>query len=356
MRYKLDYYENFEKSIVFWLAKFMKYKLSSLSNINIKNPEILNNINIKLNSKNLDLKILKNLSKEARNAGLIGINTYMNPLIKITNFLNSYNFDSLSQIDEEIITGILAFATSNLSDATKKNYRIAVINFFNFLDKQNSFEGSSYFFGIELKNFSNIRGNKGVKLPEFLSEDEALRFIQGIDQFQFKSNGDRNKCLIKIIIFTGIRVSEALNINKKDITEENGLFVIRIRGKGNKYRIVMIKKDLIKNYLTNMKTNFLSDGYLFVNSKGNKISQPYVAHIVETILLSCGIRKEKNGPHMLRHTFATLLYKKHKDLILVQEALGHASLDTSRIYTHFDSDRLKLAAKVAENLAKDAKN
>ena len=144
--------------------------------------------------------------------------------------------------------------------------------------------------------------------------------------------------------------------SKKDITEENGLFVIRIRGKGNKYRIVMIKKDLIKNYLTNMKTNFLSDGYLFVNSKGNKISQPYVAHIVETILLSCGIRKEKNGPHMLRHTFATLLYKKHKDLILVQEALGHASLDTSRIYTHFDSDRLKLAAKVAENLAKDAKN
>lgn len=356
MRYKLDYYENFEKSIVFWLAKFMKYKLSSLSNINIKNPEILNNINIKLNSKNLDLKILKNLSKEARNAGLIGINTYMNPLIKITNFLNSYNFDSLSQIDEEIITEILAIATSNLSDATKKNYRIAVINFFNFLDKQNSFEGSSYFFGIELKNFSNIRGNKGVKLPEFLSEDEALRFIQGIDQFQFKSNGDRNKCLIKIILFTGIRVSEALNINKKDITEENGLFVIRIRGKGNKYRIVMIKKDLIKNYLTNMKTNFLSDGYLFVNSKGNKISQPYVAHIVETILLSCGIRKEKNGPHMLRHTFATLLYKKHKDLILVQEALGHASLDTSRIYTHFDSDRLKLAAKVAENLAKDAKN
>ncbi len=54
---------------------------------------------------------------------------------------------------------------------------------------------------------------------------------------------------------------------------------------------------------------------------------------------------------MLRHTFATLLYKKQKDLVLVQEALGHASLNTSRIYTHFDNDKLKLAAQVAKELS-----
>jgi len=54
---------------------------------------------------------------------------------------------------------------------------------------------------------------------------------------------------------------------------------------------------------------------------------------------------------MLRHTFATMLYKKQKDLVLVQEALGHASLNTSRIYTHFDSEKLKLAAQVAEELS-----
>lgn len=356
MRYKLDYYDDFEKTLIFWLAKFMKFKLSSLSNISLKNPEILNKTNLELNSKNLNLQTLEILSKNVRNAGLIGINTYMNPLIKITKFLISYNFESFSEVDEEVISEILASATANLSDATKKNYRIATINFFKFVDKQNKFNESSHFFGIELKNWGGIKGTKGVKLPEFLTEDETIRFINGIDQFIFKTNNDRNKCLIKIILFTGIRVSEALNIQKKDITEENELFVIRIRGKGNKYRIVMIKKDLIQKYLQNMKTNFLADGYLFLNNKGTRLSQPYVAFLVEQILLSCGIRKEKNGPHMLRHTFATLLYKKHKDLILVQEALGHASLDTSRIYTHFDNDRLKLAAKVAENLAKDAKN
>lgn len=57
---------------------------------------------------------------------------------------------------------------------------------------------------------------------------------------------------------------------------------------------------------------------------------------------------------MLRHTFATMLYKKQKDLVLVQEALGHSSLDTSRIYTHFDSSKLRIAAQVAEDLDKNA--
>lgn len=63
--------------------------------------------------------------------------------------------------------------------------------------------------------------------------------------------------------------------------------------------------------------------------------------MVENILITAGIRKEKNGAHMLRHSFATLLYQKHHDLILVQEALGHADINTSRIYTHFDKEKLK---------------
>lgn len=125
-----------------------------------------------------------------------------------------------------------------------------------------------------------------------------------------------------------------------------------IRAKGNKYRVVMIKKELIYDLLKNVSINYMSkDALLFVNKKGTPLTQSYVSRIVEQLLFRAGIRKQKNGAHMLRHTFATLLYKKQKDLVLVQEALGHASLNTSRIYTHFDNDKLKLAAQVAKELS-----
>ena len=114
----------------------------------------------------------------------------------------------------------------------------------------------------------------------------------------------------------------------------------------------MIKKELIYDLLKNVSINYMSkDTLLFVNKKGTPLTQSYVSRIVEQLLFRAGIRKQKNGAHMLRHTFATLLYKKQKDLVLVQEALGHANLNTSRIYTHFDNDKLKLAAQVAKELS-----
>ncbi|PCM56637.1 hypothetical protein CP502_07700, partial [Campylobacter sp. BCW_8712] len=111
------------------------------------------------------------------------------------------------------------------------------------------------------------------------------------------------------------------NIKMGDISEENDLYIIRIRAKGNKYRVVMIKKELIYDLLKNVSINYMSkDALLFVNKKGTPLTQSYVSRIVEQLLFRAGIRKQKNGAHMLRHTFATLLYKKQKDLILVQEA------------------------------------
>ena len=63
-------------------------------------------------------------------------------------------------------------------------------------------------------------------------------------------------------------------------------------------------------------------------------------------IITANINKSKKGPHFLRHTFASLLYMKSKDLVLVQEALGHADINTSRIYTHFDKDKLKVAMDI----------
>ena len=352
MKFPLDYKDSFESSFIFWLTRYVKFKLSSLSNKELRDPKALASVNFALSCEIKNIEQLDGLVKSARNAGLTGINTYFNPLKKIYETMKFYELSSLKQIDEELLSEILASTTGGLSDASKKNYRISVINFFAFLDKQNEEDGKAHVFDINLKNWGGVSGNKGQKLPEFMGEEEVKKFLEAIEESDFKQNSNRNKLIIKVIIFTGIRVSEALNLKRKDITEDGDLFIIRIRGKGNKYRIVMIKRHLIEAHLNEIAINYIyKEGYLFINKKGTRLTQAYVSRIVEQILFKAGIRKEKNGAHMLRHTFATMLYKKQKDLVLVQEALGHASLNTSRIYTHFDSDKLKLAAKVAEDLA-----
>ncbi|MCR8677353.1 tyrosine-type recombinase/integrase [Campylobacter sp. S4:11] len=351
MKYPLDCEENFEKSFLFWLCRYVKFKLNSLSNKELKDPQTLAVVNLALSKGVKNIQELDAYVKKARNAGLSGVNTYFNPLKKLYEYLLFYKLYSLKQIDEELLVEILASISASLSDASKKNYRIAVINFFAFLDKQNEEDQKAHIFDINLKNWAGISGSKGVKLPEYMSEDEVSKFLDAIDNTDFKNNTIRNRLIIKIIIFTGIRVSEAINIKLKDISEENDLYIIRIRAKGNKYRVVMIKKELIEHLLKDVRVNYLScDGLLFVNRNGKALTQAYVSRIVEQILFKAGIRKQKNGAHMLRHTFATLLYKEQKDLVLVQEALGHASLNTSRIYTHFDNEKLKLAAEVAKKL------
>ena len=354
MKFPLDCKDSFESSFIFWLTRYVKFKLSSLSNKELRDPKALASVNFALSREIKNIEQLDGLVKSARNAGLTGINTYFNPLKKIYETMKFYGLSSLKQIDEELLSEILASTTGGLSDASKKNYRISVINFFAFLDKQNEEDSKAHVFDINLKNWGGVSGNKGQKLPEFMGEEEVKKFLEAIEESDFKQNSNRNKLIIKTIIFTGIRVSEALNLKRKDITEDGDLFIIRIRGKGNKYRIVMIKRHLIEDHLNAIAINYINkEGYLFINKKGTRLTQAYVSRIVEQILFKAGIRKEKNGAHMLRHTFATMLYKKQKDLVLVQEALGHASLNTSRIYTHFDSDKLKLAAKVAEDLANE---
>ncbi|EKQ7380741.1 tyrosine-type recombinase/integrase, partial [Campylobacter coli] len=257
MKYPLDCEENFEKSFLFWLAKYVKFKLNSLSNKELKNPKALAEVNFALTRGVKNIEELDALAKKARNAGLNGVNTYFNPLKKVFEYLNFYKLHSLKQIDEELIVEVLASITGALSDASKKNYRIAVINFFDFLDKQNEEDEKAHIFNIVLKNWGGITGSKGAKLPEFMNEDELKKFLEAIENSDFKNNTIRNKLIIKIIIFTGIRVSEAINIKLKDISEENELYIIRIRAKGNKYRVVMIKKELIEHLLKDVRVNYL---------------------------------------------------------------------------------------------------
>lgn len=351
MRYNLDFTDHFDKTLLFWLERFVRNKLTTLSNSNVMDNENLARIIQSLVKGTKDLDELKVLVKEARNIGLSGINTYFNPLTKLYSFLNNLGLASMKEIDEELLSDFLASATSRLSDASKKNHRIALLAFFSYIDKQNqNDDGTSYLFKIELKNWGGLKGQSGSKLPAYMNKDEIQRFLNSIDTYEFSADtAYRNRLILKMIIYTGIRVSEMLNLRLKDMYKEDDVYILQVRGKGNKPRVAMIKAKIIENDLQNWLNQRISDEDLVVcNKKGSRLTQAYVSRIVEQILISAGIRKEKNGAHMLRHSFATLLYQKHHDLILVQEALGHADINTSRIYTHFDKDRLRATTNLMD--------
>jgi integrase/recombinase XerD len=343
MRYELDFKNDFNNTILFWIERFIRNKLTTLSNRQVLDKQKLAFIIQQLVKGTKSIDELNIIVKDARNIGLAGINTYFNPLLKLYNFTVDLGLASMKEIDEELLSDFLASQTSSLSDASKKNHRIALLSFFSYIDKQNeNSDGTSYLFKIELKNWGGLSGKSGTKLPSFMNKSEIDRFLNAIDTFEFTDNiGYRNRLILKIIIYTGIRVSEILNLKIKEIYKEDNVYILQIRGKGNKPRVVMIKSSIIENELKNwLDMRVCNNDLLVCNQKGNRLTQAYVSRIVENILISAGIRKEKNGAHMLRHSFATLLYQKHHDLILVQEALGHADINTSRIYTHFDKERL----------------
>ncbi|ADU79890.1 tyrosine recombinase XerH [Helicobacter pylori] len=353
MKHPLEELKDPTENLLLWIGRFLRYKCTSLSNSQVKDQnkvfECLNELNHACSSSQLE-----KVCKKARNVGLLGINTYALPLLKFYEYTKKISLKSLKSIDEVLLAEFLSVYTGGLSLATKKNYRIALLGLFSYIDKQNQDENEkSYIYNITLKNISGANQSAGNKLPTHLNNEELEKFLEGIDKIEMSAKVcARNRLLIKIIVFTGMRSNEALQLKIKDFTLENGCYTILIKGKGDKYRAVMLKafhiESLLKEWLIERELYPVKNDLLFCNQKGSALTQAYLYRQVERIINFAGLRREKNGAHMLRHSFATLLYQKRHDLILVQEALGHASLNTSRIYTHFDKERLKEAASIWE--------
>ncbi|MCQ2872393.1 tyrosine-type recombinase/integrase [Helicobacter pylori] len=361
MKHPLEELKDPIENLLLWIGRFLRYKCTSLSNSQVKDQNKVFECLNEFNQAFISSSQLEKVCKKARNAGLLGINTYALPLLKFHEYFSKARliterlaFNSLKSIDEVMLAEFLSIYTGGLSLATKKNYRIALLGLFSYIDKQNQDENEkSYIYNITLKNISGANQSAGNKLPTHLNNEELEKFLESIDKIEMSAKvRARNRLLIKIIVFTGMRSNEALQLKIKDFTLENGCYTILIKGKGDKYRAVMLKafhiESLLKEWLIERELYPVKNDLLFCNQKGMALTQAYLYKQVERIINFAGLRREKNGAHMLRHSFATLLYQKRHDLILVQEALGHASLNTSRIYTHFDKERLEEAASIWE--------
>ncbi len=154
----------------------------------------------------------------------------------------------------------------------------------------------------------------------------------------------RNKAMLELLYGTGLRISEMLDLKLGDIDFEN--CIVRCYGKGSKERIVPIGEyiiDALNNYLENGRNKLLGkkiSDYLFLNSRGGRISRFSFFKILKKLLISKGIKKDVS-PHSLRHSFATHMLENGADLRSIQELLGHCDISTTRIYTHITNKKVQ---------------
>lgn len=182
--------------------------------------------------------------------------------------------------------------------------------------------------------------------PIYLKLEEATKYLQSIETYG-KKNLERDLAIVKMFLYGGLRVSELISLDVDDLDFAD--CSIKFFGKGNKERYVPLHPDVIEsilNYLPSRNQILTNDEdakkALFRSLKGKRLGIRSVQLMVKKYAKLAGIKNaEKITPHKLRHTFATMLYQKTKDLRVLQDLLGHSNISTTQIYTHTDKEDRK---------------
>jgi integrase/recombinase XerD len=182
------------------------------------------------------------------------------------------------------------------------------------------------------------------RLPDTLDVEEVAKLL---DAAALDASGLRDRALLELLYAAGLRVSEALRLDRGDIA--SGGFV-RVIGKGDKERLVPvgdIALEAIDAYLTDRDTSVPQDDDrsrggdpLFTSQRGRRLDRMSAWRIMRRTAIRAGL-SGRVTPHTLRHSFATHLLEGGADLRVVQELLGHASITTTQLYTHITGERIR---------------
>ena len=165
---------------------------------------------------------------------------------------------------------------------------------------------------------------------------------QGRAHAETYPTGKRDRCMLKLMLNSGLRPSEVLNLTWRDVDLQTGKVLVR-EGKGKKDRQVWVAEATL-DQLRQWRESAPASNYCFTTLKGRRINDRVFRAMVKRRALKVGIEKDVH-PHTLRHTYATELYRETKDIRMVQKALGHANLATTMIYTHIVDDDMETAMR-----------
>lgn len=236
--------------------------------------------------------------------------------------------------DHEIREFIRALSDLELAPSTLHRNFSAIRSYHDFLDES----------GITEDNPAQVLDPPKMsrKLPDVLTAVEIESIINAVKEES--SAFFRDKALLEMLYSTGVRVSELCGLEMVDIQNTSG--VLRVKGKGNKERLVPIGGKAIgalKEYLTKLRVQLADknkdDGKIFLSLNGRPLTRAAVWQILKKWTAEAGIPK-KTSPHTFRHSFATHLLEGGADLRAIQEMLGHESITTTELYTHLDRQYL----------------
>jgi site-specific recombinase XerD len=205
----------------------------------------------------------------------------------------------------------------HLGKNSVQTYFIALRVFYSWAVKQ------QYVSVDPFKDIDMIKPDK--RMPVYLTIEEMALMYQA-------TKNVRDILLLKLLYSTGCRVSELIHIRKRDINLNRG--TVKIFGKGSKERLVVIHEIFRQSFQDYIK-NFNDEQLLF------PLCQASVQKIIRKIAKNAGIKK-KVTPHKIRHTFATHMLQAGVDIVVIQKMLGHQSLNTTQIYTHYNDEDIIL--------------
>jgi integrase/recombinase XerC len=193
---------------------------------------------------------------------------------------------------------------------------------------------------------SAIRAPKvGKSLPKPIQIAAAKRFADADERAGENREPwiwARDAAVMALLYGSGLRISEALGLRRRDVPEPGAGDVLIVTGKGNKTRMVPVLQNvlaLIQAYVAMCPHPLPAEGPVFVGARGGPLSPRIIQLTMERLRGALGL-PDSATPHALRHSFATHLLSRGGDLRAIQELLGHASLSTTQIYTGIDTERL----------------
>ena len=257
------------------------------------------------------------------------------------NTINTYS-NALNHLDNNIKKDILKLKSTDIENfISKLNLESSSIS--NYLSTYKTFY--NYYIKIGKININPIDKVDSPKLskhlPTYLTVEEVDKLLDIDIKDAFSA---RNKSLLELLYATGLRISELINLEFKNIDLNE--CIVRIMGKGSKERIVPINDLAIKYlkiYVKDYRYKLVKkeqNNFVYLNNHGKKMTRQGVFKMIKKRTQETGIKKDVS-PHTLRHSIATHMLENGADLRIIQEFLGHESIGTTQIYTHLTNQKLK---------------